>query len=76
MFLLRNGKALPLEKASGKTGNLHGKSEGLSDETDGSHKGSSPTLLRGKWTGSLEKGRGINQEGPQKSENKAMLHAE
>ena len=62
MRLSRKRKGLPCEMASGKTENLHGKSERLSDGTGGSCKGSSPALPRGNWTGSLEKRRGINRE--------------
>ncbi len=51
MRLSQKREGLPCEMASGKTGNLHGKSEGLSDGTDGSYKGSSHALPRGKWTG-------------------------
>lgn len=64
MRLSRKRRGLTCEMASGKTGNFHGKSDGLSDGMDGSDKGSSHAVPRGKRTGSLEKGRGINREGP------------
>ena len=77
MHLSRKRKGLPCEMASGKTGNLHGKSEGLSDETDGSDRGkftrrAACKVDRCHW----KKGGGMYREGPQRSENKAMRHVE